>query len=326
MFYARRALAVAALLTFTACADVGSGQVTALFAPAVSSAPISTPDPSPAPSSDTHDRRPPKPPPPITVRADSRTLELVTTAFCYQSACGHGMPPDPLPDLGPAAAIVVDYPLAGWAFSATFTATGQPHARSQTVALAVGADGSHLLKPVGRAGTYDVFLNGSGGGQVSAVFRWPTPLDGPLPEPEALLAVVTTDRSGKIRSYGVGLEISNLAATPTVSAATVTVTSSDGKVTTLIGERASGDPRRPPRPAVEGSVYWDSPGVQPTRKNEPIPESAVTAIGSAPFTYDVEVILDGVRHVATARWPDEELPDDQPRVRLQFTPPLPALP
>lgn len=99
------------------------------------------------------------------------------------------MPPDPLPDLGPAAAIVVDYPLAGWAFSAaTFTATGQPHARSQTVALAVGADGSHLLKPVGRAGTYDVFLNGSGGGQVSGVFRWPTPVDGPSPEPEALLA------------------------------------------------------------------------------------------------------------------------------------------
>ena len=193
------------------------------------------------------------------------------------------------------------------------------------MALAVGADGSHLLEPAGRAGTYDVIITGSGGGSLSAQFRWTTPVDGPLPEPEALLAVVTTDRRGRVDSYGVGLEISNLAATPRTSAATVTVTSSDGKVTTLVGERESGNPRRPPRPAVEGSVYWDSPRVEPTRKFEPIPESAVNAIGLPPFRYDVEVVLDGVRHLATARWPDEELPDDQPRVRLQFAPPLPAL-
>ena len=46
-------------------------------------------------------------------------------------------------------------------------------------------------------------------------------------------------------------------------------------------------------------------------------------LGPEPFTYVVELIMDGVRYTARAQWPRDEEPDNEPNVRLQFSPPLP---
>jgi hypothetical protein len=39
----------------------------------------------------------------------------------------------------------------------------------------------------------------------------------------------------------------------------------------------------------------------------------------------VELILDGVRYVVIATLPDDEIEGEEPAVRLEFFPPLPAL-
>lgn len=41
-----------------------------------------------------------------------------------------------------------------------------------------------------------------------------------------------------------------------------------------------------------------------------------------PFTYEVELLLDGVRYVATATWPSDEIAGNEPSVALTFTPDL----
>jgi hypothetical protein len=63
-------------------------------------------------------------------------------------------------------------------------------------------------------------------------------------------------------------------------------------------------------------VYWDGPDDQGTD---------ATQLGEAPFTYRVEVTLDGERYVAEAVWPDDEISGNGPSVRLNFTPDLPRL-
>jgi hypothetical protein len=67
---------------------------------------------------------------------------------------------------------------------------------------------------------------------------------------------------------------------------------------------------------IEGSLSWDGP-------DEKGLEAA--ALGLAPFTYNVLVTLDGVEHRATAGWPDDQLPGNEPSVAVEFTPTLPAL-
>ena len=53
----------------------------------------------------------------------------------------------------------------------------------------------------------------------------------------------------------------------------------------------------------------------------------MAALGPAPFTYDVTLTLDGVRHRANATWPDDHVADpfndDPAPVPLDFDPPLP---
>jgi hypothetical protein len=49
------------------------------------------------------------------------------------------------------------------------------------------------------------------------------------------------------------------------------------------------------------------------------------ALGPGPFTYEVELVHDGVRHVATATWPVDVIAGNEPSVALQFQPGLPAL-
>jgi hypothetical protein len=66
----------------------------------------------------------------------------------------------------------------------------------------------------------------------------------------------------------------------------------------------------------EGTVYWDGPD----RKG-----LAGAELGDRPFTYKVELMLDGERYVASATWPDDEIPGNELSVPLYFSPSLPGL-
>ena len=167
------------------------------------------------------------------------------------------------------------------------------------------------LRPVGRAGAYDVTLAGRADGDLFVSFRWTTARAGPLPVPEARLALLA-DHDGRVDSYGVELAIDNLAASPASSTATITVTAADGRSMTFTPSSA------PPSGCgtTEGSLLWDGPDDRGL---------AAAALGPAPFRYEVHLVLDGMPHVATAAWPDDVVAGNEPSVALVFEPALPAL-
>lgn len=252
------------------------------------------------------------PPPDVVVRGDGGPVVLHPYTFCYGNGCADGNPPESPPSVGSAPEVTVEFPLPDWTFSATFKAAGEPCAREQVVELERTAAGRFLLRPAGPAGTYQVDLFGQGDGDLFVRFLWSTPVDGPLAVPEARLAVLA-DHDGRVDSYGVELAIANMASTPATATATVTVTAADGEALTFDAVRA---PAMQACGDLEGWLYWDGPDASGT---------AAAALGPAPFTYEVVLTLDGVRHVATAVWPDDEIDGNEPSVALTFRPPLPAL-
>jgi hypothetical protein len=107
--------------------------------------------------------------------------------------------------LGDAAELEVEFPLPDWSFTALCTRSGDDCSRVQEIPVEVRNDGTFILRPAGLAGTYDVTLFGRGQGDLSVAFKWTTPQDGPLPVPEARLAILS-DSGGSIESYGAELE------------------------------------------------------------------------------------------------------------------------
>lgn len=247
-------------------------------------------------------------PPPVKVRAGTTEFDLAAWTWCYRSTCADGAPPANPPDVGDAAEVEVSFPLDGWTFDAEFTPAGVPCPRRHSVATEQLSGVTHLVRPAGPADTYDVTLFGRGGGDLFVTFRWTTASDGPMPIPGARLAILA-DHDGEVDSYGVELELANLASTPESAAAEVTVTAADGNALTFDASRAEGC-------WPEGTVYWDGPA-----------ESGLEAaqLGPAPFTYEVVVTLDGMRHVAQASWPADQIVGNEPSVKLGFEPSLPSL-
>lgn len=295
----RRVVVVAVLAAgFPAgCGDVDRPTRTAGTAPADGSA--SDPEPAGAVPA----------PPPVTVRFGEGSVELEPWTYCYGNGCADGFPPaDPL-DLGSPDQVVVEYPLADWSFTASFRPARDECGRVQDVPLDRRDDGTFVLAPAGRAGAYDVTLFGQGDGDLFVAFRWTTPTDGPLPLPEARLAVLA-DHDGGVDSYGVELVITQLAATPADATASVTVRAEDGRAVTFDATRSAAGCL----PA--GTVYWDGPDEQGL---------AAAALGAGPFTYEVVVVLDGVPYEATASWPADVIVGNEPSVALDFQPDLPAL-
>ena len=244
-------------------------------------------------------------PPTVLVRFGGQSASLDPWTYCYDNGCADGMPPEDPLDVGAADEITVEFPLPDWTFSATFAPAGAPCPRRHTVPLEANDDGTFTLRPAGRAGTYDVTMFGQGDGDLFVSLRWTTPADGPFPEPEARLALLA-DHDGRVDSYGVELELANLAATPAEATATITVRSEDGDSLTFEATRA-------PDCIAEGTVSWDGPLEQGL---------AAAALGEGPFIYEVVVVLDGARHVATATWPDDTIVGNEPSVALVFDPAL----
>lgn len=248
-------------------------------------------------------------PPPVTVRFFDRSIDLLVWTYCYGSVCADGSPPSEPPDVGDPEQVVVEFPLPGWSFTASFRPTGDECGREQAMPLDPTGDGAFLLRPAGRADTYDVTLFGRGDGDLFVTFRWTTPTDGPLPAPEARLAVLA-DHDGRVDSYGVELQVTNLARTPREASATITVRADTGEAVSFYASRAKGTC------LPEGTIYWDGPDQQGL---------AAASLGDGPFTYEVELVLDGERYLAFANWPADEILGNEPSVALDFTPDLPAL-
>jgi hypothetical protein len=219
------------------------------------------------------------------------------------------MPPAAGPqDLGEGSEVFIEFPFPSWTFEALLVEVGEAGGRQLTVDLEAQDDGRWRLGPAGHAGTYDVWLTGYGDGDAGYIFRWTFTEEGPFPLPTARMAILA-DHDGVVDSYGVELAIEGLAHTPAAVTATISVIASNGERLTFDATPASFS-------TPEGMVYFDGPDDQGL---------AAATLGPAPFTYEVVLILDGVRHVATAEWPSDQLPDLQPNVALHFEPPLPAM-
>ena len=300
----RTALAAAAVLVVAGCG--GATQGVATQAP-----------PTAAPTTAEPAREPPEPlpgsePPAVTVRGAGDAQELDPWTWCWSGltggGCADGAPPQDPPDVGAADQVAVSFPVPGWTFAATFRPVGQTCAREQRVDLGPAVDRSSTsggtVTPAGPAGTYDVDVSGrgsGGSGDVITPFRWTTPVDGPAAVPGAAIAVLD-EHDGQIAGYGVSLAVSGLATTPRRASAHVTVTSSEGASLGLDPAVLRGTC------SPEGSVWFDGPSGQ----------GDLASLGSAPFTYDVALTLDGVEHRATATWPRDERsgPDESPDTPL----------
>lgn len=248
-------------------------------------------------------------PPPVTVRFFDGSVALQAWTYCYRSGCVDGSPPAEPPDVGNPEEVVIEFPVAGWSFGAEFRPAANECGRVQKVPLEAAGGGRFVLGPAGHAGTYDVTLFGRGDGDLFTTFRWTTPSDGALPTPQARLAVLA-DNDGRAHSYGVELEVTNLARTPKQASARITVQAGDGDAVAFNAERSHA------RCLPEGTVYWDGPDEKGL---------AAAALGELPFIYRVELVLDGARYVATATWPADEIVGNEPSVALHFTPNLPGL-
>ncbi len=284
--------------------------------PTASTAPSASPEPSGTPGvhevyGPEYGEGLPEAPPPVTVHAGDTTFGLRPHSYCYMNGCITGAPESDHPDVGEASRVEIELPLDGWTFSASFVPIGVECPRWQSVPLAKTGDHTHVLEPAGFAGTYDVTLFGRGDGDLFVTFRWTTPHDGPLQVAEARLAILSGDE-GDVSGSGVELELSGLRATPRSASAEVTVTAANGRSISVEAERATGA-----RGCFgEGVVYWDGPDRVGFR---------APRLGPAPFTYDVVVMLDGVRYSARADWPADTIEGNEPSVALTFSPPLPAL-
>ena len=297
-----------------ACTGSDSGESAAPPPESPTSPSPSEPPTSPPPSTLPPSGEPLEPgelkaPPPVTVTYSNQSIDLHAWTYCYKNGCADGAPPNKPHDVGSVDNVLVAFPLPDWTFSASFSPSEEKCGRIQQVPLERTGDGQFVLRPAGYADTYDVTLFGRGNGDLFTTFRWTTPADGPLPKPVARLAVLAGD-DGNVSSYGVELDVSNLKQTPRTSKAIITVVANNGRSLTFEAKRAVG------RCFPEGSLYWDRPDDQGL---------AAAELGGGPFTYKVELVLDGVRHFAKASWPSDQIPGNQPSVRLDFRPPLPAL-
>lgn len=299
-----------ALLIFLGLQVIGAPK------PNVDQAPVSTPSPEPSSTTQRNDDETitNEPgdldaPPLVTITSPDQSIELSAWSYCYKNGCASGGPPSSPPDVGSPDEVVVQFPLPNWSFIAILTPAGVECGRNQQVPVEPTGDGMFVLRPAGQADTYDVTLFGRGGGSLSVTFRWTTPSDGPLPEPEARAAIIT-DEDGRPHSYGVELELTNLAETPRQASATITVEADNGNSMTFEAKRAKD------RCWPEGTVYWDGPhdkGLEAAK------------LGDGPFEYTVDVTLDGQRYTGTGTWPADEIRGNEPSISLDFSPNLPGL-
>ncbi len=303
----RRTAAVLAL----ACSALLCGALVACGAGTPLPADPPLPVPSPTATLD-HGQVSPQGPPPFVVRYDSTELRIAAAAWCWSNGCADGIDLDP-PSIGSPDEVLVFIPDFD-RLQATQVSGERHTCESRTLEAATEdlGGGWWRVVPQGPADDYTVDLFASRGGELFtppggtgdmfASLRWTTTVDAPLPDPEASIVLVV-NHDGKPDSYGLELSVANLAATPSEYSATVTVTAANGKSHTFEAQPAE-------HCAGAGWLFFDEPDSDAL---------AAPRLGDFPFTYRVELVLDDVTHVATARYGGDEVSIDVP---LEFEPAL----
>ena len=185
------------------------------------------------------------------------------------------MPPSDPPSVGSPDHVLIDFPLDGWSFHATFQPAGQRRGRMQTVPLHRTVQGSFVSRHAGHAGIYDVTLFGRGSGDLVTVFRWSTPSDGPLPVPKSRLASwpATMDSSTATASSS---RHQIRPRPPAAATAKSTATAANGASTTFEATRSR------QRCQPDGTLYWDGPRRPRVGRCSPWPGSLHIQSGAEP--------------------------------------------
>lgn len=266
-------------------------------------------------------------PSPVVLRLADRDVSLRASSGCWNyppkpgatttgGLCFNGWTEDE--DLQPAGdpdQIDFWFGLPGYTFKAELSGLDGPCPRNERARVIATGDQTFRLDPVGLAGRYRVNLYAKGPqGSASYSFEWQTPVDGPLDRPSAYLGWVSGDEDGtNLISYGIELSISDLPTQPTRATASVTATAANGRSVTVElprGENHVG------RCHTLGSVFFALTSGQQG--------STAVALGPAPFTYTVDLVLDGERYTGTSVWPDDLIKGAHPYTRLTWSPPLAA--
>lgn len=236
----------------------------------------------------------------------------------HSSRCADGRPPANPPDIGSPDQIDVAFDTPGWRFSATFVPSDEPcGGRQQSVDLAATGPTTHRLRPFGPAGDYTVTLHGrstdtaTNTGDVATTFRWLTRADGPNEPPSSTMSFLAIRPEIKAsvgaEFHARGLGVSTQAGE--VEAGAVVTAANGASLEVTFG----------PVPGVEcvpdGTVSMRSDGEDGRR---------LTALGPAPYRYDVTLVLHGIRYRGAGSWPRDEIDECSPCTRLRWDPPLPA--
>lgn len=260
-------------------------------------------------------------PSPVVLRLEDRDLELKPWSYCWEGppnrkgispgicADGYAQTPD-LDNVGSPGFVGFWFGVENWDFQATFTELGDNCRRQHTVGAVPTGDQMFRLDPAGLAGRYRVDLFGRGRhGSASASFLWTTPADGPTDQPTAYIALISGD-SDELTAHQLEVGVQDLAFQPREADVDVTVTAANGRSMTLDAE-----PEHTGACYAEGSLFFRG-GADPAQE--------AAQLGSPPFSYDVQLTLDGKRYRGTAVWPRDEMSDEAPNTVLTFDPPLPS--
>lgn len=185
------------------------------------------------------------------------------------------MPPSDPPSVGSPDHVLIDFPLDGWSFHATFQPAGpevRPDAdrssssdRPRILRLAPRRPCRHLRRDIVRARQRRPRHRIS----VVHAIRRATP-------GAEVAAGLLAGHDGQLDSYGVELEASNLAKTPAAATAKITATAANGESTTFEATRSR------QRCQPDGTLYRDGPRRPRVGRCSPWPGSLHIQSGAEP--------------------------------------------
>ncbi len=225
------------------------------------------------------------------IRYDGTELVLDPVTYCSSGGCVDGVDPNP-PSVGSPAELLVFVPVPAFDVLTVSLVSGDDICSGRLVVAETEdlGDGWWRVRPAGPAGEYrvELFAGGDGAGDMVASLLWTTPVDAPLPAPTASLTVIA-DHDGVPDSYGVELWISDLPTTPVEATATIIVTAANG-----LSHRF--EATRETECVGEGGLVFSAPESE---------GDTAAALGDFPFTYRVEMVVDGRNYVGLGTYPDD---------------------
>ena len=240
-------------------------------------------------------------PPPIVVAGAGPQATAWQGSYCWGNRCVDMAAPGwhDLPDVDTVPTVLAGFtdPGATWAVSLV----GRTGCARYPVLLTPVGVGTYELTPSGPAGQYraDVFIRSAAGGDTTGAFRWTTS-GATAPTSWAHL-----HQNGRFESGGGVVQVVlDRAAVDGQVRGDITVTGVDGSS------------HRFPLEVADAGCSGDGYALLAPQG---LVDPAVDGLGAGPFTYDVDVVVEGTHHRASAASGNDA--EDTP---LTFSPPLPS--